>query len=53
MVVDKRKRGEKVSEEEFAAFKEAKHFLSEQTEKLGRVISSLLPEEQRGYYKQS
>jgi hypothetical protein len=27
--------------------------LSVQTEKLGQAISGLLPEEQRGYYKQS
>jgi hypothetical protein len=52
-VIDKRKRGELVSDEEFSAFKEAKNFLSVQTEKLGQAISGLLPEEQRGYYKQS
>ncbi|MFA6194409.1 MAG: hypothetical protein WC719_01515 [Patescibacteria group bacterium] len=50
-VVSKRQSGEKVSDEEFEAFKKVNHFLSEQSEKLGRTISTMLPEEQRGYYR--
>ena len=50
-VVNKRKSGEEVSPAEFEAFKNVHHFLSEQTEKLGKIISDMLPEEQRGFYQ--
>ena len=50
-VINKRKAGEEISQEEFENFKFVNHFLSEQTEKLGEIISAMLPEEQRGFYQ--
>ena len=49
--ISKRKNGEEISDEDFESFKEVNHFLSEQTEFLGKTIAAMLPEEQRGYYQ--
>lgn len=51
-VIGKRQRGEAVSDEEFKNFKIVARFLSTQSEKLGGKIAQMLPEEQRGFYKQ-
>lgn len=50
-VIAKRQNGEVVSDEEFENFKKVNRFLSTQSEKLGQIIAAMLPEEQRGYYK--
>lgn len=52
-VITKRKNGEEISSEEFEAFKKVNHFLSEQTEALGKTVAAMLPEEQRGYYREN
>ncbi len=52
-VISKRKNGEEISNDEFEKFKKVNHFLSEQTEILGRTIAAMLPEEQRGYYQKN
>lgn len=51
-VIKQRSSGETVSDADFESFKKVNSFLSEQSEKLGKTISSLLPEDKRGYYKE-
>ena len=55
-----RKSGKKMDPVEFEnfkieleKFKNVHRFLSEQTEKLGNIISEMLPEEQRGFYEKA
>ncbi len=49
-VLRKRERGEKITKEELAAFKETHRRLQEQADRIGEAIAAMLPEEQRGVY---
>lgn len=49
-VISKRQKGEQVTDKEFSDFKIVNHFMQEQSEKLGKIISEMLPEDQKGFY---
>jgi len=49
-VLDKKSRNEKITEEELAQFTSVHRQLKDQADILANAISSLLPEEKRGYY---
>jgi len=53
LLFEKRKSGQKITEEDFAAARAAHNKLKQQAEQLSLLIASMLPEEQRGKYAES